>query len=156
MLFRSFSLGLTGTTASGAYARRPLIAFRNKAMFQGPLMPAPKVNRIGAILQYLNLQLSGQNKGVLVEMIAIDSTEEVGGASFIDKDTTSVLQYSVDPLLDYGSYTGGEVIFSFGLINPLGKFDEFLDKLVMNLRPKKDVVFALTSDTSLEIGRAHV
>jgi len=148
---RNFSLGVTGETLTGAYSRRPLIAFRNKTTFQGPLMPSAKINRIGAILQYLNLQLSGQNKGVLVELISIDSTSEVGGAPFIDKATTSVLQYSTSNLLDYGTYVGGEVLFTFGLRPSLDKFDEFLESLNMNLRPSKDVVFALTSTTTLAI-----
>lgn len=148
---RSFSLGAVGLTASGAYNRRPLIAFRNKETYQGPLMPAAKENRIGAILEYLYVQLDGQNKGVLVEIIIIDSDQEVGGATFIDKAATSVLQYSVDPNLDYGAYTGGEQIFAFGIRQGLGSFDRFIGDLAKNLRPGKDAVFALTSDTNLAI-----
>lgn len=148
---RNFGLGIQGTLAAGAYVRRPMIAFRNKVNFQGPLMPAPRVNRIGAILEYLYVLIDGQNKDILVELIIIPSDQEVGSAVFTDKAADSVLQYSTDAALDYGVYTGGDAKFSFGIGSSADgrEFKENMAEFLFNLRPGEDAVFALSSTTTL-------
>lgn len=150
---RRFSLGTVGVIASsaGGHVRTPIIVFRNKATFQGPFLPSARENRIGAILEFLYLLISGQNKELLIELIIIDSSQEVGGATFTDKASTSVLQYSTDAVLDYGTYVGGDVIFSFGLQKTDDTFERELFRYLFNLRPGQDAVFALTSATTLAL-----
>lgn len=150
---RTFGKGLTGTLlGAGGYNRRPLIVFRNNPNFQGPLMPAPKVHRIGAILDYLYLALDGHNKDVLVQLFLIPSSAQVGaGVSFTAADANSVLSYSVSSTLNYGAYPDGINPFSFGITTALKSFDKDVDKFNFNLRPGYDAVFALTSTTTLDI-----
>ena len=145
---RKFSRGISGTLASGAFARRNLIAFKNEGTFSGGLLPTPKTHRISAILDFLSITLDGQNKPVLLEILVIPAADLISG-TFTTVDPDSILEISQDAIY---TLTNAKVIFSDSFkSNIADKIELFTTILQLNLRPEEHAMFALTSDSTLTI-----
>lgn len=146
---RDFSYGTTGTLASGAYARRLLIEFRNSGSFQGALMPSAKTHKINAILNYLSITLDGQNKPVVLEILVIPDADITGG-TYSKVSNNSILDLATDSTVN--TFANAQVIFTDTFkSNIADKIEPFLDKLKLKLRTGYHAVFTLTSDTTLAI-----
>jgi hypothetical protein len=141
---RTFSLGERGTLIGfGGYDRRLMIAFRNSGSFQGPLMPTIKLHKIVAILQYLSVTLIGQNKGVLLEILAVPSADVTPGL-YKKPYADSVLDYTTDStFIDINA----KVLFATTLGSTEDKIEPPVDKLASKLRGDFHAVFAISSDT---------
>ena len=145
---RKFSRGISGTLASGAFARRNLISFRNEGIFSGGLLPTPKNHRISALLDFLSITLDNQNKPVLLELLIIPKADLVSG-TFTSVDPDSILEISQDAVY---TLTNAKVIFSDSFkSNIADKIELFMTVLQLNLRPEEHAMFALTSTSTLAI-----
>lgn len=146
---RKFSLGLTGTLdGTGGYIRRPIIGFQNSSTFQGTLMPTEKACKISAILEYLAVTLSGQNKTILFELLMLPITSITNTPTFDKVSVDSILDYTVDATYDY---TDAKTIFSTSLQSTSDKIEPQVDRLRLSLNAGNIAVFTITSDTVLDI-----
>jgi len=148
---RNFSLGIANLELSAvtSYNRDTIISFRSAKTFQGNLMPTAKPNKIFSLLNFFSLSLNGQNKTGLIELIKISSDNNLTG-TFTSKDSgNSTISYSTNATYDFDG--SEEVVFSTSFKSTDDIISLLVQELNLILKPGEDMVFAITSSTTLDI-----
>ena len=100
-------------------------------------------------MNYLSITLDGQNKPLVLEILAVPDADITGG-TYSKVSPNSILEIATDSVIN--TYANAQVLFTDTFkSNIADKIEPFLDKLKLKLKPGFHGVFALTSDTTQAI-----